>query len=116
MPSDLSLDRTIVQFLESLSAWQAAQTPTLRETQIGVQALQPLIELLIQPGGQSSDEVGRLAELLSATLASVDSLGKQMTKVNQALTTLTERLDNQDKQLLEQRKMLEELHEALLER
>ncbi|KGJ13740.1 hypothetical protein [Paracoccus sanguinis] len=116
MPSDLSLDRTIVQFLESLSAWQAAQTPTLRETQIGVQALQPLIELLIQPGGQSSEEVGRLAELLSATLASVDSLGKQMTKVNQALTTLTERLDNQDKQLLEQRKMLEELHEALLER
>lgn len=116
MPSDLSLDRTIVQFLESLSAWQAAQTPTLRETQIGVQALQPLIELLIQPGGQSSDEVGRLAELLSATLASVDSLGKQMTKVNQALTTLTERLDNQDKQLLEQSKMLEELHEALLER
>ena len=116
MPSDLSLDRTIVQFLESLSAWQAAQTPTLRETQIGVQALQPLIELLIQPGGQSSEEVGRLAELLSATLASVDSLGKQMTKVNQALTTLTERLDNQDKQLLEQSKMLEELHEALLER
>lgn len=116
MPNDLSLDLTIVEFLESLSAWQAAQTPTLRETQIGVQALQPLIELLIQPGGQSSEEVGRLAELLSATLASVDSLGKQMTKVNQALTTLTERLDNQDEQLLEQRKMLEELHEALLER
>ena len=116
MPNDLSLDLTILKFLESLSAWQAAQTPTLRETQIGVQALQPLIELLIQPGGQSSEEVGRLAELLSATLASVDSLGKQMTKVNQALTTLTERLDNQDKQLLEQSKMLEELHEALLER
>lgn len=116
MPNDLSLDLTIVEFLESLSAWQAAQTPTLRETQIGVQALQPLIELLIQPGGQSSEEVGRLAELLSATLASVDSLGKQMRKVNQALTTLTERLDNQDEQLLEQRKMLEELHEALLER
>lgn len=116
MPNDLSLDLTIVEFLESLSAWQAAQTPTLRETQIGVQALQPLIELLIQPGGQSSEEVGRLAELLSSTLASVDSLGKQMTKVNQALTTLTERLDNQDEQLLEQRKMLEELHEALLER
>lgn len=116
MPNDLSLDLTIVEFLESLSAWQAAQTPTLREIQIGVQALQPLIELLIQPGGQSSEEVGRLAELLSATLASVDSLGKQMTKVNQALTTLTERLDNQDEQLLEQRKMLEELHEALLER
>ena len=116
MPNDLSLDLTIVEFLESLSAWQAAQTPTLRETQIGVQALQPLIELLIQPGGQSSEEVGRLAELLSATLASVDSLGKQMTKVNQALRTLTERLDNQEKQMLEQSKMLEELHEALLER
>lgn len=115
MPNDLSLDLTILKFLESLSAWQAAQTPTLRDTQIGVQALQPLIELLIQPGGQSSEEVGRLAELLSATLASVDSLGKQMTKVNQELTTLTERLDNQDKQMLDQSNMLKDLHEAFLE-
>lgn len=115
MPNDLSLDLTIVQSLESLSAWQAAQTPTLRETQIGVQALQPLIELLIQPGGQSSEEVGRLAELLSATLASVSSLAEQMTKVNQTLTTLTERLDNQDKQMLAQSKMLKDLLEALLE-
>lgn len=115
MSNDLSLDLTILKFLESLSAWQAAQTPTLRETQIGVQALQPLIELLIQPGGQSSEEVGRLAELLSATLASLKTLGEEMTKVNQALTTLTERLDNQDKQMLDQTKMLKDLLEALLE-
>lgn len=115
MPNDLSLDLTIVEFLESLSAWQAAQTPTLRETQIGVQALQPLIELLIQPGGQSSEEVGRLAELLSATLASIKTLGEEMTKVNQALTTLTERLDIQDKQMLDQSNMLKDLLEALLE-
>ncbi|WP_273501128.1 hypothetical protein [Paracoccus sphaerophysae] len=115
MPNDLSLDRTIVEFLESLSAWQAAQTPTLRETQIGVQALQPLIELLIQPGGQSSEEVGRLAELLSATLASVDSLGKQMAKANQALTTLTEQVKKQDQQMLALSNMLKDLQEAFLE-
>lgn len=115
MPNDLSLDLTIVQSLESLSAWQAAHTPTLRETQIGVQALQPLIELLIQPGGQSSEEVGRLAELLSATLASIKTLGEEMTKVTQALTTLTERLDIQDKQMLDQSNMLKDLLEALLE-
>ena len=115
MREELPLDMTLADALQKLQAWQEQQTPTLKQTERGVQALQPLIELLIQPQGQSSDAVSRLAELLGATLDRLDKIGNELTATNSALTTLISHQTSLEGQITTQGKMLKALHDALVE-
>lgn len=115
MRDDLRLDLTLADALHKLQAWQEQQTPTLKQTERGVQALQPLIELLIQPEGQPSDAISRLAELLSATLARLDRIGDELAVTNSALTTLVSRQTRLEEQITLQGKLLKDLHDALVD-
>ena len=115
MREELPLDMTLADALQKLQAWQDQQTPTLKQTERGVQALQPLIELLTQPEGQPSDAVSRLAELLSATLARLDRIGDELAATNSALTTLVSRQNSLKDQITAQGQMLKDLHDALVD-